>query len=357
MKAYFKKHTFNFILPAGTSRGVLLTKNSWFLSIINEGNATIGTGECSVIEGLSPDFTNEFKYEKKLTELIEKLSDLALADFFIPSSLNSFSKVGIDFLQQLQDFPSIKFGLECALLDANYRGDGIIFDNSFSRGESSIPINGLVWMGTKEFMLAQIEQKLLAGFTTIKLKIGAIDFESELNLIKGIRKMYSSETIVIRVDANGAFDGSSVYGALTALNKLDVHSIEQPVAPQNIALLRDLALEQIIPIALDETLIYFQNEMEKVHVLEEINPQFLVLKPSLHGGITGTAEWIKMAEERNVAWWMTSALEGSIGLSAIAQFTGNYPINLAQGLGTGGIFSNNLPSDLVVDKGMLFLCK
>ncbi len=261
------------------------------------------------------------------------------------------------FLKQLEDEPSIKFGLECALIDANNRSDGIIFDNSFSRGESSIPINGLVWMGTKEFMLDQIEQKIAAGFKTIKLKIGAIDFESELNLIKGIRKKYSADDLVIRVDANGAFDGSSVYDALKALNKLDVHSIEQPVAPQNSKLLRDLAMEQIIPIALDETLLYFQKTIEKIQILEEIKPQFIVLKPSLHGGLTGTAEWIKMAEERNIPWWMTSALEGSIGLSAIAQFTGNYSINLAQGLGTGGIFSNNLPSNLVVESGKIFIRK
>ena len=357
MKANFKKHTFNFIFPAGTSRGVLHTKDSWFLSIFNEENATFGTGECSIIEGLSPDFLDEFTYEQKLRSLIEKLKDLALADFFILGNKTSFSENGMAFLKQFEDDPSIKFGLECALMDANNRGDGIIFDNSFSRGESSIPINGLVWMGTKEFMLDQIEQKITAGFKTIKLKIGAIDFESELNLIKGIRKKYSSDDLVIRVDANGAFNASSVYGALKELNKLDVHSIEQPVAPQNSKLLRDLAMEQIIPIALDETLLYFQKTIEKIQILEEIKPQFIVLKPSLHGGLTGTAEWIKMAEERNIPWWMTSALEGSIGLSAIAQFTGNYSINLAQGLGTGGIFSNNLPSNLVVESGKIFIRK
>ena len=230
-----------------------------------------------------------------------------------------------------------------------------IFNNAFSRGESSIPINGLVWMGTKEFMLEQIEQKLAAGYKTIKLKIGAIDFNAELGLIKGIRQKYSADDITIRVDANGAFDELSVYKVLKELNRCDVHSIEQPVSPLNLSLLKDLAKENIVPIALDESLIGHTLSSDKSALLEEIKPQYIVLKPSLHGGIAGTAEWIRLADKQAIGWWITSALEGSIGLSAIAQFTGNYSINLPQGLGTGGIFSNNLPSKLVVKQGQLIM--
>ena len=333
MKAVFKKHTFNFILPAGTSRGVLHTKDSWFLTLFNEDENLSGTGECSVIQGLSPDFMDEISYEKKLNEVIEKLKGWALADFFLHLKGDTFS-------------PSA---------DLNNKGCGTIFHNAFSRGESSIPINGLVWMGTKEFMLEQIEQKLAAGYKTIKLKIGAIDFNTELGLIKGIRQKYSADDITIRVDANGAFDELSVYKVLKELKRCDVHSIEQPVSPLKLSLLKDLAKENIVPIALDESLIGHSLSSDKSALLEEIKPQYIVLKPSLHGGIAGTAEWIRLADKQAIGWWITSALEGSIGLSAIAQFTGNYSINLPQGLGTGGIFSNNLPSKLVVKQGQLIM--
>ena len=355
MKAVFKKHRFNFILPAGTSRGILHTKDSWFLTLFNEFEDLSGTGECSVIQGLSPDFMDEISYEKKLNEVIEKLKGWALADFFLPLNGDAFSPNGNAFLSDLDSWPSLRFGLECALLDLNNKGCGTIFHNAFSRGESSIPINGLVWMGTKEFMLEQIEQKLVAGFNTIKLKIGAIDFNTELELIKGIRQKYSADDITIRVDANGAFDELSVYKVLKKLNRCDVHSIEQPVSPINFSLLKELAKENIVPIALDESLIGHILSSDKSALLEEIKPQYIVLKPSLHGGIGGTAEWISLADKQAIGWWITSALEGSIGLSAIAQFTGNYPINLPQGLGTGGIFSNNLPTKLVVKRGQLIM--
>ena len=355
MKAVFKKHTFNFILPAGTSRGVLHTKDSWFLTLFNEDENLSGTGECSVIQGLSPDFMDEISYEKKLNEVIEKLKGWALADFFSHLKGDAFSPSGNAFLSDLDSWPSLRFGLECALFDLNNKGCGTIFNNAFSRGESSIPINGLVWMGTKEFMLEQIEQKLAAGYKTIKLKIGAIDFNAELGLIKGIRQKYSADDITIRVDANGAFDELSVYKVLKELNRCDVHSIEQPVSPINLSLLKDLAKENIVPIALDESLIGHTLSSDKSALLEAIKPQYIVLKPSLHGGIAGTAEWIRLADKQAIGWWITSALEGSIGLSAIAQFTGNYPVNLPQGLGTGGIFSNNLPSKLVVKQGQLIM--
>jgi len=353
MRAVVKKHTFNFIKPAGTSRGVLYTKDSWFLTLFNEDDSISGTGECSVIKGLSPDFVDEISYEKKLNEVLEKLKGWSLSDFFSKLKVDSFTPNGNAFLGDLDSWPSLRFGLECALFDLNNKGCGIIFHNAFSRGESSIPINGLVWMGTKEFMLEQIDQKLAAGFKTIKLKIGAIDFNTELGLIKGIRQKYSADDITIRVDANGAFDERSVYMVLKELQRYKVHSIEQPVSPIKLSLLRELAKENIVPIALDESLINQPLSSDKSALLEEISPQYIVLKPSLHGGISGTAEWIRLADKQAIAWWITSALEGSIGLAAIAQFTANYPIILPQGLGTGGIFSNNLPSNLVVTKGSL----
>lgn len=356
MKASFKKHTFNFLFPAGTSRGILHTKDAWFLSITNEKTLLVGTGECSVIPALSPEFTSEEDYCEKLNELIGSLERINFSAFIEENSI-SFTTFGQSFLNELNEWPSIKFGLECALLDANQKGSGIIFDNPFSRGEISIPINGLVWMGNKKFMLKQIEHKITEGFKTIKLKIGAIDFDSELSLIRGIREKFSANEITIRVDANGAFDEFSVYKVLQELKRYDVHSIEQPVGQNERALLSVLAKENIVPIALDESLIACQTRSAKSQLLDEIKPQYIVLKPSLHGGLSGTQEWIQLAEERKLGWWITSALESSLGLAAIAQFTGNYPVNLPQGLGSGGVFSNNLPSNLVIANGQLTMQK
>lgn len=352
MNLTYKKHTFIFNLPGGTSRGVLHTKNSWILSLQDDSSDFIAIAECSIIEGLSPDFKDEASYAEILDKLVSKLAGVSSSFFFTMDVLKpQFSSNGRAFLSEWVRFPSIKFGLECALLSIFHKSNSVVFDNEFSKGKSKILVNGLVWMGDVSFMQKQIEEKLAQGYSTIKLKVGALDFSSELKIIEGLRKQIPAEKLTIRVDANGAFSKEKVRGALNELAQLEVHSIEQPIAVGQIDLLRELCLENILPIALDEELISCYTYAEKQELLQTIKPQFLVLKPSLHGGIVGTQEWIQLAEDHRIDWWLTSALEGNIGLLAIAQLAAEYALKLPQGLGTGSLYSNNFPSLLVLENG------
>lgn len=328
----YEKHVFHFKIPSGTSRGVLTEKKSWILSIFNDNEPEIkGIGECSVIPGLSPDFIDDEQYESKLDELV--------------------NDQGID----LTDFPSIKFGLESALIDLNNGGQQIYFDNEFTRGKRKIPINGLVWMGEEAFMQMQIDAKLTEGYKTIKMKIGAIDLQTELTLLKKIREKHKSDEITLRVDANGAFDEENVSYVLTELAKLEIHSIEQPIKAGQWDLMHSLCESTPTPIALDEELIGVNDFYKKVNLLDTIEPQFIILKPSLHGGISGTQEWIQLVEERNIPWWITSALESNVGLNTICQLAGNYENELPQGLGTGSLYKDNIPSKLKVSEGAIEL--
>lgn len=351
----FRKYLLEFINPSGTSRGILTHKSSWFVEI-SDGNKN-GVGECSIIEGLSPDYENDSQYESKLEIVSSKLEVILRKNaVFFDFDYSTYRFLNFDLLQlfeEIIDFPSIVFGVEVALLDFFSKEKGILFNNSFSRGLSSIPINGLVWMGSEEFMQTQIEQKIKAGFSTIKMKIGAIDFQKELNLLKGIRKRFSKTEITLRVDANGAFSFEEAKNVILELKVLEIHSIEQPLAVGQIESMRLLCAENIIPIALDEELIGINSITEKEQLLTVISPQFIILKPSLHGGIAGIYEWIQLAEKRNIGWWITSALESSIGLNAITQFTAELQVSIPQGLGTGGLYTNNLPTDLVIEKGYL----
>ena len=351
----FRKFELIFKNPSGTSRGILTKKPSWFLEI--QKGSKNGVGECSIIEGLSPDYENDSQYESKLEIVSSKLEIILRKNaVFYHFDYSIYRFLNSDLLQlfkEIIDFPSIVFGVEVALLDFFSKEKGILFNNSFSRGQSSIPINGLVWMGSEEFMQEQIEQKLAAGFSTIKMKIGAIDFQKELNLLKGIRKRYSKEEITLRVDANGAFSFEEVKNVLHELKALEIHSIEQPLAAGQIENMRLLCSENTLPVALDEEMIGINSLEEKERLIDSISPQFIILKPSLHGGIFGSFEWIKLAEARNIDWWITSALESSIGLNAIAQFTGQFNVSIPQGLGTGGLYTNNLPTDLVIENGYL----
>lgn len=354
----FRKFELQFKRPSGTSRGVLTSKPSWFIEIVDSNSSRKGIGECSVIPGLSPDYYSDFLYENKLTFVAEELTKLLskIVDLEVIELKENFrfrSPVISDFLDTLVEFPSIVFGVEVALLDFFKNEDAILFNNSFSKGEKSIPINGLIWMGDAHFMQEQIEQKLSDGYSTIKMKIGAIDTESELSLLASIRKRFNKGEITLRVDANGAFSEEFSLPILEKLRDLDIHSIEQPIAKGNWRAMKDLCSLNIIPIALDEELIGVNSTSEKIKLLETIQPQFIILKPSLHGGIAGSCEWIQLAEKRNIEWWMTSALESSIGLNAIAQFTGEFEVKIPQGLGTGGLYTNNLPTDLVIEKGQL----
>lgn len=328
----FEKKTFVFKRPSGTSRGILTEKHAWFLTVWKESNPEIkGIGECSIIPGLSPDFKSFEDYESRLREFCNS-----------PEAA------------ELTEWPSIKFGWESALLDLKSGGQRVYFDNKFSRGQQSIPINGLIWMGDESFMQEQIEEKLAAGFTTIKMKIGAIDFDTELKLLGSIRDRYDSDQITLRVDANGAFTPENALEKLAALAKLDIHSIEQPIRQGQWQEMRDLCRKTPVPIALDEELIGINIAEKKIELLDTIQPQYIILKPSLHGGITGAQEWISLAEERNIPWWMTSALESNIGLEVICQLAGEYDNNLPQGLGTGSLYVENIESDLIVENGTIF---
>jgi o-succinylbenzoate synthase len=324
LKASFLKHTLIFKTQAQTSREVLQTKETYLLTIENEGG--VGVGECALFKGLSYD--NPIYYEDKLK--------------WICANIN----LGIEILySELMAFPSIQFGLEQAFINLNYTKH-LYFPSKFTQGKDAIKINGLIWMSQINQMQQQIEQKIELGFSCIKLKIGHLDWENELLLIKNLRKQFSAEKLEIRVDANGAFLPKNVNKILNQLAELEIHSIEQPIKQGQASEMKQLCRNSPIPIALDEELIGVFCKKEKRKLLEQIQPQFIILKPSLIGGFKGSEEWISVANELNVNWWITSALESNIGLNAIAQWTYSLQNPMPQGLGTGNLFSNNFSSPL-----------
>ena len=332
MKATYHKHILEFKRPSGTSRGVLKTKETWFIVLTHEGKK--GIGECGILRTLSVDDRPD--YEAKLKWTCDNIH------------------LGKEALYlTLLEFPSIQFGIEQAFLSLSSKIPFELFPSEFTRGEKTMSINGLVWMGEKEFMKQQIIEKLDTGFDCIKLKIGAIDFEAELALLKFIRSQFSSEIIEIRVDANGAFLAKEALDKLEKLNKFKLHSIEQPIAVNQHTEMRDLCANTPLPIALDEELIGVFEKDKKEALLEIIKPQYIILKPSLIGGFQGSLDWITTAKANNIDWWITSALESNVGLNAITQFT--YTLNnpLPQGLGTGSLYTNNFDSPLTVEKGAI----
>lgn len=334
-KATFKKYILRFKHPSGTSRGVLTDKTSWFIVISYDQNpGIIGIGECGPLKGLSIDDRPEF--EIKLTEVC--------------NNINRY----IDKGEPLIGFPSIQFGLETALLDYRSGGNRILFPSAFSQGIESISINGLVWMGSIKAMLAQFMEKIDAGFTCIKLKIGAINFEDEIKLIEAIRKEYAPDRIEIRVDANGAFHPWEAQEKLRRLSQFQIHSVEQPIGVGQWGEMAELCLKSPIPVALDEELIGLTNIEQKKKMLDVINPQFIILKPTLLGGFKASQEWIDLAEEGGIGWWVTSALESNIGLNAIAQWSHTLGNKMAQGLGTGQLYVNNFSCPLNIREGRLF---
>jgi len=335
LSAQYSKRTLIFRQASGTSRGVLLTKDSWYISIThNEAPHCHGLGECSLIQGLSPDDTVTF--EEELRTLCNNMT-------LYPQWIESRG-----FL-----FPAIRFGLETALSDLAEGGKCLFGNTDFTSGSVGIPINGLVWMGDKAFMKKQIKQKIEAGYRCIKLKIGAINFEDELEIIEGIRKEFSATDLVLRLDANGAFDYLQALEKLHRLAQFQIHSIEQPIQPRQLNEMARLCAETPIPIALDEELIGIGSENQE-NLLREIKPAFIILKPSFLGGIAMAQKWIALAEAAHIGWWITSALESNIGLNAIAQWTYKTGSSLTQGLGTGQLFSNNIESPLEIRTGRLF---
>lgn len=332
IKATYLQYNLNFKNPSGTSRGILRTKETWF--IILEENGKTGIGETGLFRGLSIDDVP--KYEEKLKWICKNIH------------------LGWDFLlNELHEFPSIQFGLEQAFLSLKSNNKFELFPSEFTKGKEVIAINGLIWMGEKEFMKNQIKEKLKTGFSCIKMKIGAINFEEELALLKSIRKEFLSKEIELRVDANGAFNPKTALEKLERLAALDLHSIEQPIKQGQVDEMAKLCLKTPLPIALDEELIGVFSSEEKKKLLATIKPQYIILKPSLIGGFASSKEWVKFAAQNNCGWWITSALESNIGLNAIAQFTYILHSKLPQGLGTGGLFTNNFRSPLEVKKGTL----
>lgn len=336
-KSHYRKHILIFQRPGGTSRGVLTEKESWFL-FIRHGEKT-GIGECSVIRGLSPDPMEH--YEAKLESVCNRISDAGEE-----SEITSL-------IGELDNFPSIQFGIETALADLQSGGERLLFPSEFTEGKASIPINGLIWMGNTDFMKKQIRDKLEKGFDCLKLKIGALDFDKEVAIIKEIRKEYDRHRLMIRVDANGAFSRSDCLSKLEQLARLEIHSIEQPIAAGKTEEMARLCAITPLPIALDEELIGIQAEKDKEALLAVIQPQYIILKPSLLGGLSKSEQWIRYAEATNAGWWITSALESNIGLNAISQWTYTLNSPLHQGLGTGQLYTNNIPSPLQVESGIL----
>ncbi|MCF1421864.1 o-succinylbenzoate synthase [Mangrovimonas futianensis] len=332
MTAEYKQHQLQFKKPSGTSRGILKTKETWF--IILEQNGKRGIGECGILRGLSADDRPDYEHQLKWT-----CHNISLG-------LSALYKAN-------KEFPSIQFGLEMAFKSLESQTPFELFPSAFTKGEESIAINGLIWMGNEDFMKEQIESKLSTGFNCIKMKIGAIDFETEFKLLKSIRKTFSKEEIEIRVDANGAFPPSEALDKLKKLAELDLHSIEQPIKQGQFQEMAQLCELTPLPIALDEELIGVFDVTSKQELLQTIKPQYIILKPSFVGGWEGSQEWINLAERENIGWWITSALESNVGLNAIAQWTYTLNNKMPQGLGTGGLFTNNFDSPLTVSNGTL----
>lgn len=332
MKIEIIPRTLYFKQPAGTSRGIYTTHKIWYLKASDNRNA--GYGECAPLVKLSCDDVPDYE------DILRKACDITAENGNIP--YNEFN-----------DYPSILFGLESALLQIK-AGSPCLWNTPFSRGEKGIPINGLIWMGTKEKMLEQIQTKIKSGFHCIKLKIGAIDFNDELQLLKYIRERYSSKDIELRVDANGGFTPADAMYKLEQLAKLDIHSIEQPIKAGQWNAMAELCAETPLPIALDEELIGLNTDTRKQEMLDTIKPQYIILKPTLHGALCGVRKWIDEAEKRHIGWWITSALESNVGLNAIAQFCATLNPQIPQGLGTGMLFKDNVDYPLEIRKDCLW---
>lgn len=322
--------TLHFKQPAGTSRGVYTTRKVWYIVVTDtEKPKHYGVGECAPLPALSCDDVPE--YEDVLKETCRRMEENVKANLE-----NAFAN-----MEYLNAYPSILFGVETAL--AHYQARSLqLWHTPFSQGKEGIPINGLIWMGNFDEMYHRIEEKMKAGFRCIKLKIGAIDFEKELELLGHIRQHFSPSQIELRVDANGAFSPEDALYKLGRLSEYQLHSIEQPIRAGQWKEMAKLCKNTPFPIALDEELIGINNREEKIKLLDTIRPQHIILKPSLHGGISGSKEWIDLANERGIGSWVTSALESNIGLNAIAQWTASLHPTLPQGLGTGMLFTDNI---------------
>ena len=373
-KIDISERTLHFKQPAGTSRGVYTTRHSYYLTLTSDEMPGVeGVGECATLPDLSCDAKPEYEMTlRQVCQMVEQMGripyDMIRAypsiTFGLETAFASFFDAAKKFLEIVpaegassssemlkQKGVSVPAGME-NLVD--------LYDSPFGRGEEGITINGLVWMGTYEEMLARLEEKLQAGFHCVKLKIGAIDFFKELDLIKRIRDVYTREQVELRVDANGGFLPENAMSQLEALAKYDIHSIEQPIKQHQWPKMAQLCRETPLPIALDEELIGVNVRSMKEALLDTIRPQYIILKPSLHGGIYGCNEWIQLADQRGIGSWITSALESNIGLNAIAHYAAKVygpNVQMPQGLGTGQLFTDNIPMPLEIRGDKLFVVK
>lgn len=334
-------HTLKFSFPAGTSRGVLHEHQVYYLFVKNEETQQVGLGEIAPLKGLSPD------YGVNIAEEVEAIFKV------LNASTESLETVGqvLEFVSQ--DLPSVRFGFESAFR-ALWQGDlHTYFPGKFAQGEEKLPINGLIWMGDTGFMREQMKQKLAAGFTCLKMKIGAIDFDKEIAILEEIRRLAPPEKLILRVDANGAFSPEEALQKLEILSRFALHSIEQPIQPKQWEVMAELCKKSPVPIALDEELIGVTRAEEQAALIEKIQPAYVIFKPTLLGGFENTKKWIDLAKKNAIGWWVTSALESNVGLSAICQFTATHATDktMHQGLGTGQLYTNNWESPLEVSAG------
>ncbi len=334
--AHFKKYTLNFKHPGGTSRGVLTSKNSWFIFVYDEDNPLVkGIGECGILPKLSVDDRPDF--EEKIKQVCDEINNW---QYWLEKGLF--------------EFPAIRFGLETAIRDLSVNGTKILFPSLFTQGKDTIPINGLIWMGNYNTMREQIVDKIESGYTCVKVKIGAINFDDELNLLRLIRTEFSEKEIELRLDANGAFSANDAIEKLKRLSEYSIHSIEQPIKQHQWETMAEICNTSPIPIALDEELIGIYRRQDIIKMLKTIKPQYIILKPGLLGGWKQSNMFIEEAENYNVSWWITSALESNIGLNAIAQWAYTLNNSMHQGLGTGQLFNNNISSPLSIKQTGLY---
>ena len=373
-KIEISERTLHFKQPAGTSRGVYTTRHSYYLTLtLDELPGVEGVGECATLPDLSCDAKPEYEMTlRQVCQMVEQMGripyDMIRAypsiTFGLETAFASFFNAAKKFLEIVPaegaSSSSEMLKQKGVSVPAGMENLTELFDSPFGRGEEGITINGLVWMGTYEEMLARLEEKLQAGFHCVKLKIGAIDFFKELDLIKRIRDVYTKEQVELRVDANGGFLPENAMSQLEALAKYDIHSIEQPIKQHQWPKMAQLCRETPLPIALDEELIGVNVRSMKQALLDTVRPQYIILKPSLHGGIYGCNEWIELANQRGIGSWITSALESNIGLNAIAHYAAKVygsNVKMPQGLGTGQLFTDNIPMPLEIRGDKLFVVK
>ena len=339
-------YTLDFKFPAGTSRGVLKVKETFIVKLWSANNLKVfGLGECGPLKKLSLDDKEEL-----LPEIDQKLKPLA--DFDLPKSDAEIFELSLKIAGF--EYPALRFAIETALLDLLNGGKRLIFKTNFFDLGDKIPINGLIWMGHMESMLLQISDKITEGFDCIKMKVGSLDFEKEVDILHYIRRKYYTQDILVRVDANGAFKPEEALYKMEAIAQHGIHSIEQPIAAGQIDLMTKLCAQSPIDIALDEELIGVNTKKEKEALLENIRPQYIIIKPTLIGGLQSSLEWIDLANKMNIGWWITSALESNIGLNAISQLASHTKAKSYQGLGTGKLYHNNIESPLTVSEGYIF---